>query len=187
MDVSKELISRCINGDRRAEFELFHLTYDFLMSICRRYIRQEEKARELLNSGFYRILTGLKSYEPVAPINFWMRRIMVNTIINEYKKEKIHYGNFTYVESYHEHAAYSDINHALSKFDAQQIWSYIEKLPPASRQVFNLYIIDGFRHSEIAAILGITEGTSKWHLNAAREKLKQMLAPLMIEKKILNE
>jgi RNA polymerase sigma factor (sigma-70 family) len=187
MEIAPELITRCIKGDQKAESELYHLCYSFLMSICRRYIRQEERAREVLNGGFYRILTNLGKYQPHAPISFWMRRVMINTIINEYRKEKIHYGNFTYVETYHENGDYSDINDALRKFDVQRIWSYIERLPPASRQVFNLYFIDGLKHAEIASLLKISEGTSKWHLSAAREKLKQMLADVIIEKKIINE
>ncbi|MDP1803241.1 MAG: RNA polymerase sigma factor, partial [Bacteroidota bacterium] len=64
---------------------------------------------------------------------------------------------------------------AITKIDADQIYSFIAQLPPASRQVFNLYFVDGFKHKEIAELLDITEGTSKWHLNSAREKLKELL------------
>lgn len=183
MEISSDLIQLCLKGDRKAENELYKLLYGFLMSICRRYIRQDEKAREMLNIGFCRILLQIDKYKPVAPFQFWARRIMVNVLINEYKKEKLHYGNHSYVEQYGDDAAYSEINRAIEKFDMARIASCIEKIPEASRQVFNLFIIDGYSHKEIAALLGISEGTSKWHLNAAREKLKALL----VEKKIKLE
>jgi RNA polymerase sigma-70 factor (ECF subfamily) len=112
---------------------------------------------------------------------------MVNVLINEHRKEKTHYGNHNYVESYNEDEKYSDINNALDKFDISRITQCIDKLPPASRQVFNLFIIDGYSHLEISGLLGISEGTSKWHLSAAREKLKAMLTENRVKIKIENE
>jgi RNA polymerase sigma factor (sigma-70 family) len=187
MEIQQELIDRCLKGDRKAENELYRVMYSFLMSICRRYIRQEEKAREVLNIGFCRVLININKYQPLAPFHFWARRIMVNVLINEHKKEKYHYGNHSYIESYHDDEKYSEINDAVGKFDVGRIAWYIEKLPPASRQVFNLFIVDGFSHKEISQLLGISEGTSKWHLNAAREKLKEMLTEKKIKLKIQNE
>lgn len=186
MEIQQELIERCQKGERKAENELYKLLYSFLMSICRRYIRQEEKARELLNVGFCRVLININKYRPVAPFQFWARRIMVNVLINEHKKEKLHYGNHNYVETYHDDEKYSEINNAIEKFDVSRIVTCIEKLPPASRQVFNLFIIDGYSHKEIAGMLGISEGTSKWHLNASREKLKEMLEEKKIKLGILK-
>jgi RNA polymerase sigma factor (sigma-70 family) len=183
MEIQKELIERCLKGDRKAENELYKILYSFLMSICRRYIRQDEKAREMLNIGFCRTLMNIDKYRPVAPFQYWARRIMVNVLINENKKERLHYGNHNYVENYHDDEKYSGINNAIERFDMSRIAMYIENLPAASRQVFNLFIIDGYTHKEIAGMLGISEGTSKWHLNASREKLKEMLA----EKKIKIE
>lgn len=175
MEIRPDLIERCVNGDRKAENELYKNLYGFLMSICRRYIRQEEKAREVLNIGFCKVLLNIARYKPIAPFQYWARRIMVNVLINEHKKEKLHYGNYSYVETLHDDSKYSEINSAIEKFNVSRIVMMIEKLPAASRQVFNLFIIDGYSHLEISQLLGISEGTSKWHLNAAREKLKIML------------
>ncbi|PBQ33884.1 RNA polymerase subunit sigma-24 [Sphingobacteriaceae bacterium] len=183
MEIHPDLIARCANGDRKAENELYKNLYGFLMSICRRYIRQEEKAREVLNIGFCRVLLNIGKYKPVAPFQYWARRIMVNVLINEHKKEKLHYGNYMYVETLHDDEKYSEINNAIEKFNVNRIALMIEKLPAATRQVFNLFIVDGYSHHEISEMLDISEGTSKWHLNAAREKLKGMLA----EKKIKLE
>ncbi|WP_317896884.1 RNA polymerase sigma factor [Aurantibacillus circumpalustris] len=183
MEIQPELIERCQKGDRKAENELYKILYSFLLSICLRYIRQDEKAREMLNIGFCRTLLNINKYKPVAPFQYWARRIMINVLINEHKKEKLHYGHHNYVETYNDDKKYSEINAALEKFNMNRIEMCIEKLPPASRQVFNLFIIDGYSHAEIAGMLSISEGTSKWHLNAAREKLKEML----VEKKIKLE
>ncbi len=125
--------------------------------------------------GFLKILNNLKKYDNSAPFKPWIRRIMINTLINEYKKEKIHSQNIHYVEQYYETDEFSEFNQAVTRIDAQQVYHFIEQLPPATQQVFNLYFIDGYKHREIADLLEITEGTSKWHLNSAKEKLKTML------------
>ncbi len=180
MEIPQELIERCQHGDRKAENELYRVLYSFLMSISRRYIRQDEMARELVNIAFCKMLMNIKKYQPFAPFQYWARRVMVNVLINEHKKEKLHYGNHSYVDSYHEDEKFSALNQAIERFDVSAIALLIEKLAPATRQVFNLFVIDGYSHAEIARLLKISEGTSKWHLNAAREKLKQLLE----EKKI---
>lgn len=86
MEIQQELIDRCLKGDRKAEYELYKILYSFLMSICRRYIRQDEKAREILNIGFCRMLMNINKYQPIAPFQYWARRIMVNVLINEHKR-----------------------------------------------------------------------------------------------------
>lgn len=187
MEIQEELIERCRKGDRKAESELYKVLYGFLMSICRRYIHQEEKAREVLNIGFCRVLLNIHKYRPIAPFQYWARRIMVNVLINEHKKEKLHYGNHNYIETYDDDEKYSDINTAIEMFDMKRIVQCIDQLPAASRQVFNLFIIDGYSHAEISGMLGISEGTSKWHLNASREKLKVMLAEKNTRLIIQNE
>jgi RNA polymerase sigma factor (sigma-70 family) len=175
MDIQQKLIGDCINRDRRAEYELYKLTFSYLMSICIRYTKNEDRAKEVLNIGFLRIITNLDKYKTEVPFKAWIRRVMINTLINEFKKEKIHYKNVEYVEDYFETDKYAAINSAITKIDADQIYSFIAQLPPASQQVFNLYFIDGYKHKEIAELLEISEGTSKWHLNSAREKLKELL------------
>lgn len=145
------------------------------MSICIRYTRNQDKAKEVLNLGFYKILTSLNKYDQQSPIKPWIRKIMINTLINEFKKEKLHHQNVMYVDTYFEEESYSELNECISRSNAQELYNIIAQLAPASRHVFNLYFIDGYKHKEIADMLGITEGTSKWHLNSAREKLKELL------------
>ncbi len=183
-EIDQKLITDCINRNSKAEFELFRVCYSYLMSICIRYTKNEETAKEVLNIGFYKILSNLKKHKPDTPFKAWIRVVMVNTLINEYKKEKIHYSNVQYVEDYYETDKHSDINNAIKKINANDIYEMIAQLPPASKQVFNLFYMDGFKHKEIAELLNITEGTSKWHLNSAKEKLKELINKTELQIKV---
>lgn len=174
MDIQQTLIRACIMGDRRAEHQLFKLTYSYLMSICIRYTGKQERAQEVFNMGFYKILKNLGSYDPRSPFKPWARKVMVNTIINEYKKEKIHYRNMSYVEEYPEDQDVAGHNDAFDKYDADYIYGLMAKLPLATQHVFNLYI-DGYSHKDIGALLGINESTSRWHVTSAKAKLKLMM------------
>jgi RNA polymerase sigma-70 factor (ECF subfamily) len=100
---------------------------------------------------------------------------MINTLIDEYRKQKREKERVTYVEEYYDSTDYADVNEALSNISCKQIYEEINKLPQATKQVFNLYVIDGYSHKEVGELLGISEGTSKWHLNAARQKLKEQI------------
>ncbi|MGZ3882924.1 MAG: RNA polymerase sigma factor [Bacteroidia bacterium] len=182
MNIQPELINECINRERRAEYAMYKATYSYLMSICIRYTRNSDKAKEILNMGFLKILDNLEKYRPEVPFKTWIRRIMINTLIDEYRKDKKHAQNLEYVEEYYDTSDYAELNDALSRINTKYIYELIAKLPPASQQVFNLYVIDGFSHKEIAEMVGISEGTSKWHLNSAREKLKQLLGNMVTPK-----
>ncbi|MBA3665098.1 MAG: RNA polymerase sigma factor [Bacteroidetes bacterium] len=175
MNIQPQLIALCIKRDRKAEYELYKNTYSYLISICMRYTRDKDTASEILNVGFMKILTNLEKYNLAIPFKVWIRKIMVNTLIDEYRKNKREREKVTYVEEYYDSSGFSEANEAISKFDCKQIYDLINKLPEATKQVFNLFVIDGYAHKEIADMLGISEGTSKWHLNAARTKLKEQI------------
>lgn len=173
MEVHPKLIALCIRQDRKAEYELYRISYSYLMSICMRYSKDRDSASESLNMGYMKILTNLKSYKPEIPFKSWIRRIMINTLIDEYRKNRRENEKVKYVDHYFDSSSYSEVNEALGKINIQQIYEQINKLPEATKNVFNLFVIDGFSHKEIAEMLDISEGTSKWHLNAARQKLKE--------------
>lgn len=175
MNIQPQLIALCIKRDRKAEYELYKNTYSYLMSICLRYIKDKDMASEVLNTGFLKILTNLEKYNLAIPFKVWIRKIMVNTLIDEYRKTKREKERITYVEEYYDSSDYSETNEALSRINCEQIYELIGQLPEATKQVFNLYVIDGYAHKEIGEMLGISEGTSKWHLSNARQKLKEQL------------
>lgn len=180
MTISPELIALCIKQDRRAEHELYKLSYSYLMGICMRYARDKDSASEALNLGFMKILKNLSAYNQQIPFKVWVRKIMVNTLIDEYRKIKREREKVVYVETYYDNVDYSEVNEALSRMDYKHLLSQISLLPEATRKVFNLFAIDGYAHKEIAELLGISEGTSKWHLNAARQKLKEYIENKML-------
>ncbi|AEV33365.1 RNA polymerase sigma factor, sigma-70 family [Owenweeksia hongkongensis DSM 17368] len=180
MDVEKELLEACIKQERRAQFELYKRCYSILMSVCMRYERNKEDAEFMLNQVFHKILTHLDRYDDKAPFEAWIRRIAINTQIDEFRKNSR--SKLDYYEQPMDMAPLTvmDYNEADKKFDAEELETMIRMLPPVSQKVFNLYVIDGYNHKEIADQLDMSEGTSKWHLSSARKKLKAMM------KKILN-
>ncbi len=148
------------------------------MSICIRYAKNEDRAKEVLNLGFYRILKNLEKYRKEVPFKAWIRRVMINTLINEFKKDKVRYRHLDYVENYYETQDYSDINEAVTRMNIDEVYGLIAKLPELHQQVFNLFFIDGYKHKEIAELLDINENTSKWYLTVAKDKLKEMIQSL---------
>jgi RNA polymerase sigma-70 factor (ECF subfamily) len=113
-----------------------------------------------------------------VPFGLWVRRITINTIIDEFRKKKLVYEQTELVDfdDPENEADRTVLNNYVQKMDAAQIQAMIDTLPETSRRVFNLFAIDGFSHKEIAAMAGISEGTSKWHVNFARTKLKELIS-----------
>lgn len=179
MNIDKELIKACIAKKRKAQFQLYKLCYGILMSVCFRYENNKEDAEFLLNKAFYKILTKLESYSEQVPFEAWIRRIAINTAIDEYRKNQR--SKLDFVEEPQQVSPLNqlDYNEADKKFDAEELLNLVKKLPPASQRVFNLYVIDGFNHKEIAEKLDMSEGTSKWHLSSARKKLKELMQKMM--------
>jgi RNA polymerase sigma-70 factor (ECF subfamily) len=182
MIIQPSLIALCIKQDRKAEFELYKLTYSYLMSICMRYSKDKDTASESLNLGFLKILKNLTSYKSSIPFKSWIRRVMVNTLIDEYRKNKREKEKIMYVNEYYDSPDFSEVNEALSRLNYQQLLSQINLLPEATKKVFNLFAIDGYSHKEIGEMLMISEGTSKWHVNAARQKLKEYIENSVLTK-----
>ena len=164
---------------------MYRLTYGYLMGICYRYVGSKEEAEEMLNIGFLKILNNLDKYRPEVPFKAWIRKVMINVLIDEYRKEKRHSEHIKYVDEYNESGDLTEVNDAMTKMNVEQIHVLIMKLPPMSRKVFNLYVIDGYMHKEIATMLNISEGTSKWHLNFSRGKLKEMIQSLVSPIKVV--
>lgn len=176
MTIDETLIKQCIKQDRRAQFELYKKCFSILMSICMRYEKNREDAESLLNMGFLKIVTKLEKYHVDIPFEAWIRRIMINTIIDEYRKNKKEQEVLEYMEfdDHHNHGV--DFNTADLQFDAEELNNMLKNLPAMSGQVFNLHVIDGYSHKEIGDMLSISVGTSKWHVANARKLLKEMIA-----------
>lgn len=177
MNIEPKLLHACKKRDRKAQFQLYKSCFSLLMGVCIRYKRDEAEARSILNVGFLKILTNLEKYNTKVPFEAWIRRIMINTIIDEFRKnrkerELIDYTDFGATDRFNQQV---DYNEADKLFDVAAIEHLIKQLPSVTQKVFNLYIIDGYSHKEISKMLQMSVGTSKWHLSNARKILKSKL------------
>lgn len=142
------------------------------MGVCLRYTATREQAVEVLNDGFLKVFTRLEQYDSNQSFKGWLRRIMINTALDQYRQEVRHYYHNDVSVADQTPSNQTDVHSTLAH---QELIGLIQRLSPGYRIVFNLYAVDGFSHDEIAAQLGITVGTSKSNLARARENLKQML------------
>lgn len=172
------LINGCLNEERWAQKELYESFYGRMMGICLRYSNNSEDARDILNEGFVKVFRYLNRYKVGTSLECWIRRIMINTSIDYYRKEMRHRTDD--IENA-QHKIAEEAN-AESSFSAKEILAVIQELPPCYRAVFNLYAIEGYSHKEVADALGITESTSRSNLVKARAKLKELLKKLDIKR-----
>jgi len=142
-----------------------------------RYKRNREDAEEVLNQGFLKVLKNLDKYKEEIPFDAWIRKIMINTIIDEYRKHKKEHQLIEFIDFQQDiyHNKHYDFNDADKLFDADDLEQILKRVPPVSQKVFNLFAIDGFSHKEIAKMLGISEGTSKWHVSNSRKLIREMI------------
>ncbi|HUR30111.1 MAG TPA: RNA polymerase sigma factor [Saprospiraceae bacterium] len=165
-----ELIKRCEANDRTAQRLLYERFAPLLMSICRRYVGQAN-AEDVVQDSFIRIFQYLVQYRHDGSFEGWVRRVCVNTCIRYLEKGKrlqIDFG----LEGIPEHSVEPD---ALSKMSADELMNIIDKLPDGYRTVFNLSVIEGYHHKEIAGILGIEESSSRSQLTKARKYIQRSL------------
>ena len=145
--------------------------YGYGMSICLRYTDTRDEAAEVLNDGFMKIFQNIKKFELNRPFKPWLRKIMVNTSINFYHKKQ----REIQAEELDVARRKSDGETILSTINYKEIVGMLRQLPPSYRTAFNLYVIEGYKHEEIAELLGISIGTSKSNLFKAKEQLKRIL------------
>lgn len=172
-----ELINGCINDDRRAQELLYKQFYGAMSTICLRYTRNQEDAIEVLHNGFLKVYKNIHTYDATkASLYTWIRTIVVNSAI-DFIRQRGKFYNHMELEKAEEPAIDAD---AVQRMSARELLRLVQQLTPATQGVFNLYVIEGYNHREIANLLGISEGTSKWHLSEARKQLQQLLQTLQV-------
>ena len=181
MDISLKLkhqeelfIQACIDREKWAQKQLYEQHYSTMMGVCLRYAKSQDEALDILHDGFIKVFRNIKDYKPGTSLNAWIRRIMVNTSIDYYRKQTRRRTE----DLDQAYGVQSSGATAISNCSAKDIVDCIQKLSPAYRSVFNLYVVEGYSHKEIAKILRITESTSRSNLVKARIKLKQLLSEL---------
>jgi RNA polymerase sigma factor (sigma-70 family) len=170
-DRVKEILTGCRKLRRESQKLLYEEFYGYGMSICLRYADNREEASEILNDGFMKIFKNIKQFDLTRPFKPWLRKIMVNTAINLYRQKQRNIQSEE-IEKAHRQ---SETESIISGISYQEIIGILRKLPPSYRTVFNLYAIEGYKHEEIAKMLGISVGTSKSNLFKAKEALKKIL------------
>ena len=175
----KEIIQGCIKKERRAQSALYELYYPLMKNIISRYANQHDDKSSLINSGFYKVLKNIKSYDHQYALATWIRNVVINNCIDEYRKKKNKETNVL-LEDLDETPVQLDFNQGLKNLEEKDLLEILQILPPMSRKVFNLYAIDGYKHNEIADLLSISSGTSRWHLNFARTKLKELITNKLV-------
>ncbi|SHG09495.1 RNA polymerase sigma-70 factor, ECF subfamily [Flavobacterium segetis] len=162
----KELILLAIENNRQAQQQIYTHFSPKMLSVCRQYIKDIHQAEDIMITAFMKVFTNLKNFQHNGSFEGWIRRIMINECISFMRVEK----KIKYIEdeTYFEER----FNNIESQFSVDDIQFLIDRLPDGYKMVFNLYAIEGFKHHEIATLLGISEGTSKSQLSHARKMLQ---------------
>jgi RNA polymerase sigma factor (sigma-70 family) len=166
----KSLVEGCARNDRRAQEALYRLFFDKMYRMVARHTDDEQLALEIVNNGFLRVFTKIDSFRFEGSLEGWIRKLVFHAISDHFRKEP---KKIFFLDP--EERELPVHNNALNNLYLEDIVRLVDMLPKATREVFWLYAIEGFAHAEIAARLSISEGTSKWHLSSARQKLKDLL------------
>lgn len=166
----KDLINACRQRDRRAQQALYDRFAPSMFGVCRRYVKTQEDAEDVLIEAFFKVLTNIDQYKGEGSFEGWIRRIVVNESLMALRKRV----NFTQM------LELTDIDvpvntSVLQELVAQDILNLIDLLPIGYRTVFNLYVMEGYKHREIGQIMGISINTSKSQLILAKKRLKSLL------------
>jgi RNA polymerase sigma-70 factor (ECF subfamily) len=174
----EELINGCIRNERSAQERLYKLFYPRMMALVRRYIDHDEQAEEVINNGFLRAFQKVSQYTFQGSFEGWLRKIVFHAV-SDYVKQHMKYNEKTVLVEKDQliHKDHAD------KLYYNQLLELVQLLPGATRTVFNLYVMEGYPHKEIGKLLGISEGTSKWHLSEGRRQLKEKIEKMGIHLK----
>ena len=169
------LIEGCLANNRKAQEALYRQFYAFAMTIALRYSRDEHDAADIMSLAFVKIFKSIKSFDPEkGSLHAWIKRIVANEGL-DHIKARSRFSEGVEIET----VAEPGINNtALANMGAEEIMTIIQKLPPATHAVFILYAVEGYNHREISERIGISEGTSKWHLSEARKFLQKQIQQL---------
>ncbi|UAB81493.1 RNA polymerase sigma factor [Marixanthomonas sp. SCSIO 43207] len=165
------LITKAKKGNRKAQHGLYQMFAPKMLSVCRQYIKSDDLAEATMLKGFYKVFTKLDSFSDQGSFEGWIRRIMVNESISELRRQKkLLFNDESQLENSLEYAS-----HIKTDFAVEEIQKMIDELPEGYKTVFVLYAVEGYKHSEIAELLKISEGTSKSQLSKARKMLQKMI------------
>jgi RNA polymerase sigma-70 factor (ECF subfamily) len=168
-----DLIRECISGERRAQKQLYDKYSAKMYAVCLRYMGNSDDASDILQDGFIKVYKNLEKFRGEGSFEGWLRRIFANTAIEQLRKKKLNFST-----SDKEDQIEFKAPGAIDKLSEKDLLKIVSELSPGYRTVFNMYVVEGYGHKEIAEIMNISEGTSKSQLARARmilqEKVKAM-------------
>nr|WP_309758044.1 RNA polymerase sigma factor [Flavobacterium sp.] len=167
-----ELIQLAVENNRQAQQQIYTKFSPKMLSVCRQYIKDIHQAEDIMIIAFMKVFSNLKNFQYKGSFEGWIRRIMVNECISFIRVDK----KLKYSEE--ENYVEESFNNIESQFSIADIQYLIDSLPDGYKMVFNLYAIEGYKHQEIASMLGINEGTSKSQLSHARKMLQGQINKL---------
>jgi RNA polymerase sigma factor (sigma-70 family) len=173
----QELVKACQNNDRKAQTAFYNLYKGKLMGVCRRYTRTPDEAEDIYQEAFVKIFNNIHTLEKTGAVAAWVRKAVIHTAINYYHANLKFQNNTDYDNILLSNDDYPNVLASLSN---EELLTLINQLPDGYRMVFNLYVIDGYSHAEIAELLGVSENTSKSQLSRAKELLRKQLKPMGI-------
>lgn len=168
------LLEGCKGGDRKSQENLYRMLSSKMMGVCMRYAKGRQEAEDILQLGFIKVFQKISDFRNEGPFEGWIRKIMVNTAIETYRKN-LRSMNLVDIEEVYDHP---QTTFDMNGLETKDLLNLIQELANGYRVVFNMYIIEGYSHKEIAEALGITEGASKSQLSRARAILKEKILKL---------
>ena len=167
-----EIIEACVKGDRHAQRSLYEIFSKKMFVVCLRYTKSQQEAEDILQDSFIKVFKNLKGYRGDSRLDYWIKRIVVNTALNSQRK-KLYMYPMVDIEDV---KSDFDLNKTLAAFGLEELLNMIKELPTGCQTVFNMFAIEGFSHKEIAEMLEVSEGTSKSQFSRARKLLKEKIA-----------
>lgn len=166
----QNLIDGCKANDRSAQEKLYRTFFDKMLAMCRRYTQDEDQQISIINDGFLKVFKKIEQYDHKGSFEGWIRRLVFTSLSDYFRKEK-KYLKFMIFEE-HDSNLQPESIHGLYYQDVIEL---VEHLPQKTMEVFRRYAIEGYTHKDISIELGMSIGTSKWHLSEARKRLKELL------------
>ncbi|MCH2083306.1 MAG: RNA polymerase sigma factor [Saprospiraceae bacterium] len=173
----QQILLGCLKNDAKAQRTLYEQYKVQMFRLCLRYARDRQEAEDLLQEGFITVFKDLKNYRGVGALGGWIRKVMVNNALQHIRKTKHRFQSIDSVQL----NEYEEIT--IDEEDqprVKELTKYLQSLPDGYRTVFNLYVIEGYTHKEIAKVLSISESTSKSQLFKAKGMLRKLLEKSMI-------
>ena len=173
METEAQLIQACLQNDRNAQRKLYNAYAGRMLVVCNRYAQSTAEAEDILQESFIKIFQNLDKFRAESTLGAWIKRIVVNTALNQIRSQQ-NFQNMGDVQDYAEELV--DNQESIEGIHFQELIAMVQKLPKGCQAVFNLFAIEGYKHTEIAELLNITEGTSKSQYARAKGILQSMLS-----------